>query len=133
MFRYIENISTDYDTGPSQEEFSGAVSATLCSGTPSCGRGPRTQGLHESQKASGRQGPGPGFVESVGEEEEGEVEAVLSAEGLGGTRMGALRGWRRRPGASTPVEKLLRSESGGAASRSWSRVRGEVEEGAEEG
>lgn len=42
------------------------------------------QELHESQKASGRQRPGVGLVESV-EEEEGEVEAVLTAEGVGGT------------------------------------------------
>ena len=61
----------------------GEVSATLCSGTPSCGRGSRKQELREFQKASGRRQPGPGLVESVGEEEE-EVEAVRSAEGVGG-------------------------------------------------
>lgn len=92
VFRYIENISTAYGTCPSQVEFSGAagstakraVSASLCSGTPSCGKGSRTQGLHETQKTSGRQRSGPGLVESVGEEE-GEVEAVLTAEWVGGT------------------------------------------------
>ena len=77
----------------SQGLLGGAVSATLCSGTPSCGRGSRTQELHESQKASGRQRPGPGLVESVGEEE-GEVGAVRSAGGAGGTWLGALKGWR---------------------------------------
>ena len=51
------------------------------------------QELHESQKASGRRRPGPGLVESV-EEEEGEVEAVRSAGGAGGTWLGALTGWR---------------------------------------
>lgn len=109
-----------------------AVSATLCSGTPSCGRGSRTQELHESQKASGRRRPGPGLVESVGEEE-GEVEAVQSAEGAGGTSMGALKGWRWRLGAAMPAEKPLSSESGGAASGRWSRGLGEAEEEVEEG
>lgn len=150
MFGYIENISTAYGTRPSQAEFSGAaagwvglvwvggwgegaVSATLCSGTPSCGRGSRTQELHESQKASGRRRPEPGLVESVGEEE-GEVEAVRSAEGVGGTWMGALKGlWRRRPGVATPAENPLSSESGGPASGRWSRGLEEVEEAAEEG
>lgn len=105
-----------------------AVSATLCSGTPSCGRGSRTLERHESQKASGRRRPGLGLVESVGEVE-GEVEAVRSDEGAGGTSTGALKGWRRRLGAATPAEKPLSSESGGAASRG----RGEVEEEVEEG
>lgn len=90
------------------------VSATLCSGTPSCGRGSRTQELHESQKASGRQWPGPGLVESVGEVE-GEEEAVRSAEGVEGTWMGALRGSQKRQGASTPAETPLSSDNGGAA------------------
>lgn len=116
--------------GPPTAE--GAVSATLCSGTPSCGRGSRTQELHESQKASGRQRPGPGLVESVGEEEE-EVEAVRSAEGVGGRWMGALKGWRQRPGAATPAENPPSSESGGPAWGHWTRGRGEVEEEAEEG
>lgn len=145
MFGYIENISTAYGTRPSQAEFSGAaagwgwvkgdgaVSATLCSGTPSCGRGSRTQELHESQKASGRRRPEPGLVESVGEEE-GEVEAVRSAEGAGGTWMGALTGWwRHRQGVATPAETPLSSESGGPASGRWSRGLGEAEEEAEEG
>lgn len=90
------------------------------------------QGLHESQKASGRHRPGPGLVESV-EGEEGEVEAVQSAEGVGGTWMGALKGWLQYPGAATPVETPLSSESGGAASVHWLRGQGEVEEEAEEG
>lgn len=138
MFRYIENIYTVMvhaplrlsSQGPPTAE--GAVSATLCSGTPSCGRGSRTQELHESQKASGRQRPGPGLVESVGEEEE-EVEAVRSAEGVGGRWMGALKGWRQRPGAATPAENPPSSESGGPAWGHWTRGRGEVEEEAEEG
>lgn len=109
-----------------------AVSATLCSGTPSCGRGSRTQELHESQKASGRRRPGPGLAESVGGEE-GEEEAVRSAGGAGGTWMGALRGSRRRQGATTPAETPLSSDSGGAASGCWWRGRGEAEEEAAEG
>lgn len=90
------------------------------------------QELHESQKASGRQRPGPGLVEFVGEEE-GEVEAVQSAEGVEGTWMGALKGWRRRPGAVMLVGNPLSSESGGPASGRWSRAPGEAEEVVEEG
>lgn len=90
------------------------------------------QELHESQKASGRQRPGPGLVEVVGEEE-GEVEAVQSAEGVEGMWMGELKGWQQRPGAATSVENPLSSESGGPASGHWSRGPGEVEEVVEEG
>lgn len=119
-------------------EFSGDVvarnnvSATLCSGTPSCGRRSRTQELHESQMASGRQRPGPGLVESVGEVEE-EVEAVRSAEEVGGRWLGALKGWWPCPDAAMPAETPLNSESGGPAWWCWSRVQVGVEEEAEEG
>lgn len=61
------------------------------------------------------------------------MEAVRSAEGTGGTWIGALKGWRLRLGAATPAENPLSSESGGAASGRWSRGRGEAEEEAEEG
>lgn len=61
------------------------------------------------------------------------MEAVRSAEGVGGTWMGVLRGWRWRPGAATPVENSLSSESGGPASGRWSRGRGEAEGEVEEG
>lgn len=59
--------------------------------------------------------------------------AVRSAEGLGGTSTGALKGWRRCPGAATPAEKPPSSESGGAASGRLSTGRGEAGEEAEEG
>lgn len=88
--------------------------------------------LHESQKASGRLRPEPGLVESVGEEEE-EVEAVRSAEGVGGRWMGALKGWWEHPGAATLAGKPLSSESGGPAWGRWTRGRGEVGEEAEVG
>lgn len=61
------------------------------------------------------------------------MEAVRSAEGAGGTWMGALKSWRQHPGEVTPVENPLSSESGGAASGCWLKGRGEVEEEAEEG
>jgi len=108
------------------------VSATLCSGTPSCGKGSRTQELHESQKASGRQWPGPGLVESVGEEE-GEVGAVLSAEEVGGTWMGVLKGLPQHQGASTLAESLPSSDSDGAALGHWKKEQGEVVEEEVEG
>lgn len=137
MFRYKENICTTYGTSPSHKsEFSGDVvaqsnvSATLCSGTPSCGRRSRTQELHESQKASGRRRPGPGLVESVEEVGE-EVEAVRSAEEVGGRWLGALKGWW--PDAAMPAETPLNSESGGPAWGCWSRVQVGVEEAAAEG
>lgn len=88
--------------------------------------------LHESQKASGRQQPEPGLVESV-VEEEGEAEAVQSAGGVGGMRTGALKGWWQRLGAAAPAETPLSSESGAAASGRWTRARGEEEEEGEEG
>lgn len=44
-----------------------------------------------------------------------EVEAVRSAEGVGGSWMGALKGWRHYPGAATLSENPLSSESGGLA------------------
>lgn len=76
--------------------------------------------------------PGIGLVESVGVEE-GEVEAVQSAEGVEGTWMGALEGWRWRPGGATPAETPLSSDSGGPASGRWTKGPGEAEEGAEVG
>lgn len=72
------------------------------------------QELHESQKASGRQWPEPGLVESVGEEVV-EVEAVQSAEGVGGRRMEVLKSLLQHWGASMLVETPLSSDSGGAA------------------
>lgn len=123
---------------PPVVEFSGgggserAVSATLCSGTLSCGRGPRTQEPHGSQRASGRQRLVPGLAESAGGEE-GEAGAVRAAEEAGGKWMGALTGWQRHLGASTRAEIPPRSENGGAASGRWSRGRGEAEGEAEEG
>lgn len=61
------------------------------------------------------------------------MEAVQSAEGVGGMWMGLLKGWRRHPGAATLAENPLSSESGGPASGHWSRGQVEVEEEAEEG
>lgn len=137
VFRYIENISTAYGTRPSQAEFClrgcwVPVSATLCSGTPSYERGSWTQELRESQKASGRQWPGPGLVESVGEEV-GVVEAVQSAEAVGGTGMGVPKGLWQHQGASTLAESPLSSDSGGAALGWWMWGPGEVGEVAVEG
>lgn len=43
------------------------------------------------------------------------MEAVQSAEGVGGSWMGALKGWRRCLGAATLAENPLSSESGGLA------------------
>lgn len=107
----------------------GAVSATLCSGTLSCGRGSRTQGPRGSQRASGRKRLGPGPAESVGGEE-GEVEAVQSAEEVGGRWMGALTGWQQHLGATMQAENPLSSESGGAELGCLSRGQGEAEEAA---
>lgn len=76
------------------------------------------QELHESQKASGRQRPETGLVESVGEEV-GEVAAVRSAEGVGGRRMGVLKSSLQHQGASVPAETPLSSDSGGAALGCW--------------
>lgn len=103
-----------------------AVSAILCSGTPNCGRGSRMRGLHESRQASEKQRPGPGLAESVGEEE-GEAEAVRSAEEVGGTWMGVLKGWWQHRGASVLAGNPLSSESGAAASGHWLKGLGEVE------
>lgn len=83
------------------------------------------RGLHESRQASGKQRPGPGLAESVGEEE-GEVEAVQSAEEMGGTWMGVLKGWQRHWGASVLAGNPLSSESGVAASGHWLKGLGEV-------
>lgn len=61
------------------------------------------------------------------------MEAVRSAEGVGGMWMGAPKGLQRRLGAATPVENPLSSESGGPASACWSKGQGVVEEVEEEG
>lgn len=76
--------------------------------------------------------PGIGQAQSVGAEE-GEAEAVRSAEGAAGRWMGAPEGWRWRPGAATPAETPLSSDSGGPASGRWTKGPGEAEEGAEVG
>lgn len=110
----------------------GGVSATLCSGTPSCERGPRAPALHESQRASGEGQSGLGLVESV-VEEEGEAGAVRSAGGAGGTCSGGLKGSWWRQGALTPAETPLSLESDGSVSGYCWRERGEVEEAEVEG
>lgn len=109
-----------------------AVSATPCSGTLSCGRGSRTQEPHGPRRASGRERLEPGLAESVGGEE-GEVEAVQSAEEVGGKWMGALTSWQRHLGATMQAENPPSSENGGAALGRWTRGRGEAEEAAVEG
>lgn len=110
----------------------GDVSATQCSGTPSCGMGSRMRDLHESQKASGGRRPVPGLVESV-VGEVGEEEAVRSAGGSWGTWMGVLKRPPRRPGASTLAETPPSSDSDGAAGGCWRLGRGAAEEGAAAG
>lgn len=65
--------------------------------------------------------------------EEGEVEAVQSAGGVGGMRTGALKGWWWCLGEAAPVETPLSSESGATASGHWTRAQGEEEGEGEEG
>lgn len=61
------------------------------------------------------------------------MEAVQSAEEVGGRWMGALTGWQRHLGATTQAENPLSSESGGAELGCLSRGRGEAEEAGAEG
>lgn len=60
------------------------------------------------------------------------MEAVRSAEGLGGMWIASLKGWQWHQGEATPAESPLSSESGEAVGR-WSKGSGEVEVAAEEG
>lgn len=62
-----------------------------------------------------------------------EGEAVPSADGVGGTWMGAQRGWWQHRGVTMPAGNPLSSESGGVALGHWSTGRGEVVEEEAEG
>lgn len=61
------------------------------------------------------------------------MEAVQSAEEVGGRWMGALTGWQRHLGATMQAENPPSSESGGAELGCLSRGQGEAEEAVEEG
>lgn len=61
------------------------------------------------------------------------MEAVQSAEWVGGTWMGVLKGSGQHLGASTSAETPLSSESGGAAFVGWKKGREEAEEEVVEG
>lgn len=61
------------------------------------------------------------------------MEAVRSAEEVGGKWMGALTGWQQHLGATMQAGTPPSSENGGAALGCWSRGRGEAGEAAVEG